>query len=221
MNEIEVTGDGSHTLFVPDLQEHYHSTFGAITESEHVFIRHGLQAINKDPVTILEIGFGTGLNSFLTYIESQQNKKSIQYYAVEKYPLETEIIDSLNYPAILSRSGSDSDVFKQMHDSEWDKNITLATGFTLMKIKTDLKIFKPDFSYDLIFFDAFAPEKQPEMWTKEIFENLYDPLWPGGILVTYCAKGNIKRLLKQTGFQVEILAGPPGKRHMIRATKAG
>ena len=219
MNEIEATGDGSHTLFVPGLQEHYHSTYGAITESEHVFIRHGLQAINKDPVTILEIGFGTGLNSFLTYIESQQNKKSIQYYAVEKYPLEIEIIDSLNYPAILSRSGSDSDVFKRIHDSEWDNNITLATGFTLMKIKTDLKIFKPDFSYDLIFFDAFAPEKQPEMWTKEIFENLYDPLWPGGILVTYCAKGNIKQLLKQTGFQVEILAGPPGKRHMIRATK--
>jgi tRNA U34 5-methylaminomethyl-2-thiouridine-forming methyltransferase MnmC len=219
MNEIKLTEDGSSTLYVPDLDEHYHSIFGAITESRHVFIQHGLHCMARDPVIIFEVGFGTGLNALLACLHAQRYNRTVLYYAIEKYPLEDSVIALLNYSGQTAEKDSAGPVFSLLHKAEWNVRTIITPGFTLFKIKEDLTNYVPFFRYDLIFFDAFAPEKQPEMWTKKIFENLYLPLNPGGFLVTYCAKGQIKRLLKETGFRVEILAGPPGKRHMIRATK--
>ncbi len=219
MNEIKLTRDGSSTLYVPELDEHYHSAFGAVTESRHVFIQHGLQSLQRDPVTIFEVGFGTGLNALLACRYAQKNNLTVRYYALEKSPPEESLIESLNYVEQTGGEDRFSRAFSLMHGAAWGIMTDITPFFSLCKINDDLTVFKPGFRYDLIFFDAFAPGKQPEMWTKEIFENLCLPLSPGGILVTYCAKGEVKRLLKQTGFRVEVLAGPPGKRHMIRAWK--
>jgi tRNA U34 5-methylaminomethyl-2-thiouridine-forming methyltransferase MnmC len=219
MNEIVITGDGSTTVYVPGLNEHYHSIHGAVAESRHVFIQNGLHYLNKNPITIFEVGFGTGLNAFLSYQYSQHFNREVNYYALEKYPLDNKIVSCLNFPAILAASVSDRAIYIMMHTTGWGKRIALTPCFTLCKILADLTVFCPDFNYDLIFFDAFSPDRQPEMWTGEVFEKLFNHLFPDGILVTYCAKGSIKRLLKSTGFQVETLAGPPGKREMIRASK--
>jgi len=221
MNEIKMTGDGSTTLYVPGLNEHYHSVFGAVTESKHVFIQNGMHKLHKNPVIIFEVGFGTGLNALLACLDAQEHKRAVIYYAIEKYPVEDSLIAALNYAKYTATKDTDINIFTLIHRAEWGSKTAITPYFSLYKMKGDLTYYKPGIRYDLIFFDAFAPDKQPEMWTKEIVENLYDSLCTGGILVTYCAKGQIKRLLRQTGFQVEILAGPPGKRHMIRATKAG
>ncbi len=219
MNELRITSDGSHTLYSNTFREYFHSIFGAITESQHVFINNGLHYLKKNPVTIFEIGFGTGLNAYLTLLYALKNKQSVIYYAIEKYPLEAHDILSLNYTNILATESHEDEIFMQLHAAEWGKLIEIKSNFSIFKIKGDATLFLPDFYFDLIYYDAFAPEKQPEMWTYEIFRRLYGKLNQGGILVTYCVKGDVKRALKKAGFNIEKLPGPPGKREVLRAVK--
>ncbi|MCK4664511.1 MAG: tRNA (5-methylaminomethyl-2-thiouridine)(34)-methyltransferase MnmD [Bacteroidales bacterium] len=214
--KIIITEDGSNTLFVPSLNENYHSSYGAIQESRHIFINTGFLSVKKTNINIFEIGFGTGLNALLTYIEASKNNQKTYYETIELYPLEHEIIKALNYPQILTPL--EKDVFFKIH-STWNEEIEISDFFTIKKIKADLIDFKFDKQFDLVYFDAFSPEVQPEMWTKEIFEKIFKQLNINGVLTTYSAKGSVKRILKETGFKIEKLSGPPGKREIIRATK--
>lgn len=218
--QIELTADGSHTLFVPELNEHYHSTNGAIQESTHVFIQTGLSACKKDVINVFEIGFGTGLNAFLTLLNIKETQLSIYYTGVEAYPLPDSIINNLNY--IENHSPEEQSLYFRLHDADWNIESEILPNFHLTKINADFTQF--DFSViknplDLIYFDAFAPDKQTEMWSQEIFDQLYAVTNHQGILVTYCAKGIVRRMMQQAGYIVERLPGPPGKREMLRATK--
>ena len=196
---------------------------GAIRESLHVFIQAGLnQAPATDTsVAILEMGFGTGLNALLTLMEAEAFKKKIVYTAIELYPLEPEQINTLNYCEQLDRKDL-KQVFEILHTSAWEKDISITDHFTLHKSGTDLLKFEPPRSgqhFHLIYFDAFAPTVQPQLWTSNVFEKLFALLSPGGLLVTYCSKGDVRRAMQAAGFTVEKLAGPPGKREMVRAWK--
>lgn len=213
------TADGSHSLYVKELNEHYHSIHGAIQESKHVFIEAGLNYfLKKNPknISILEIGFGTGLNAFLTYLRSKEGTIPIHYTALEPFPINTELVNELNYAKFLD---SEQNIFNSIHTCDWGKDISLSENFALHKIKDSLQ--ETDFTkqFDLIYFDAFGPRVQPELWTENIFEKIYAVTKTMGCLVTYCAKGEVKRNLKKVGFIVESLQGPPGKREMIRAAK--
>ncbi|MBB6609845.1 tRNA (5-methylaminomethyl-2-thiouridine)(34)-methyltransferase MnmD [Pontibacter sp. Tf4] len=219
--EIRQTKDGSNTLYVPELNEHYHSVHGALQESQHVFIKHGLEHAleQKRDVKILEIGFGTGLNAILTLPFALAQQAFIQYDTLEKYPLTAEVVEQLHFEQFILNPEL-LDYFKKMHAAPWNVPADLSPYFTLQKIHETLEEFcPPDAYYDVIYFDAFAPEKQPELWTKEVFAKLYKAVRPGGALVTYCAKGAFKRNLKAAGFTVEALPGPPGKREMTRGTR--
>ncbi|MFZ5553839.1 MAG: tRNA (5-methylaminomethyl-2-thiouridine)(34)-methyltransferase MnmD [Bacteroidota bacterium] len=211
------TIDGTVTLYVPALNEHYHSVHGAMQESMHVFIRAGLleAAKTKKELQIFEMGFGTGLNALLTWRWAQMNALNIHYTSVEKFPLEKTVIDSLNYA-----EKDETVFFEQIHSAEWNKQSVIAGNFNLQKKLGDIsEINFPQKSFDVIYFDAFAPRVQPELWTDEIFGKMFSLLNPAGILVTYCAKGEVKRSMKRAGFEVETLAGPPGKREMTRGRK--
>ena len=215
------TEDGSHSLYVNDLDEQYHSKHGAIQEGKHVFIEAGLKHVashNNSPIRILEIGLGTGLNSFLTLIESEKLNLPIHYTALEAFPLELDLITELNYVECLNEERI-KNKFIQIHSSDWEKEISLSELFCIHKIKGTLQEVQFDETYHLIYFDAFGPAVQPEMWTEEIFNKLYSALKPNGCLFTYCAKGEVKRTLKKVGFTVAALPGPPGKREMVRAIK--
>jgi len=218
--KLVITGDGSTSLFIPDLDEHYHSIHGAIQESIHVFINAGLIPIlaTKDEIQILEIGFGTGLNALLTGIESRNHTTSIQYTSIEKYPVSPEFINHLNFCTLLDIPNC-RDLFMKIHGSEWEKMTNIEHNFFLNKIKSDFKEIKFKDTFDLIYFDAFAPSAQPELWTEEIFRIMYNALKKNGILVTYCAKGIVKRTMKSVGFEVIALPGPIGKREMTKAIK--
>ena len=211
--EIIITKDGTHSLYIPKINETYHSVHGAISESMHVFIKNGLNHHTQKNLNILEIGFGTGLNALLTFIHS---KKKIQYNTLEPYPITEDVYKMLNYSKLIT---SDEETFLKLHSSDWERNVSLFRNFNLQKTKTKLQDFESSEKFDIIYFDAFAPEKQPEMWTKEVFEKCYKTLDSEGFLVTYCAKGVVKRTLKSVGFEIENLKGPPGKREMIRANK--
>ncbi|MEI7420642.1 MAG: tRNA (5-methylaminomethyl-2-thiouridine)(34)-methyltransferase MnmD [Prolixibacteraceae bacterium] len=217
--EITRTLDGSDTLYLADLDEHYHSTFGAIQESMHVFIHSGFDFCQRTEICILEIGLGTGLNCFLTWMAGRDSGRSVQYFAVEKYPLPTDIVEHLNYGEPYTPS--ESIIFSSLHTCEWECDVQIANRFMFHKIEADL--VNLNFSelpqIDLIYFDAFSPEKQPELWNLSIFETLFSKMRPNGILVTYCAKGYVRRHLQAAGFTVERIPGPPGKREMIRAIK--
>jgi tRNA U34 5-methylaminomethyl-2-thiouridine-forming methyltransferase MnmC len=217
--ELKISGDGSHTLFVPGLNERYHSVFGAVTESRHIFIEAGYRFILnkiKNPV-ILEIGLGTGLNSLLTFIESTLSGNSVAYTAIEPYPLESDIISRLNYPQMIPFNGAE-EFYKKIHTSAWNRQIHLAANFTLIKLNTTLEEYEPDLQmFDLVYFDAFGPEAQPEMWTLDVFKKMASCLKSGGVLVTYSTKGTVKRNLKEAGFSLEKLPGPAGKREILRA----
>lgn len=206
------TGDGTATLFVPSLNEHYHSIHGAVRESLHVFIHAGLQEVNKDEIQILEVGFGTGLNALLTLSLTQ---KPIIYHAIEFHPLSNEIIQGLNY----AENDHDQSMWNLIHEVPWEDEYKINELFRIKKIQVDLLLFNSNEKYDLIYFDAFGPNVQPELWTKEIFKKMFDLLNPNGILVTYSAKGELKRNLKECGFEVETLPGPPGKREMTRGRR--
>lgn len=215
---IEITNDGSPTLYVPELDEHYHSVKGAATESRHIFINMGLHHCTLNEVNILEIGFGTGLNAFLTLLDADAHKRRIRYTGLELYPLGEECLRQLDYPAQICPERS-ADYYR-MHRTPWEEEAALTPFFSLRKLKTDFTQWQPDMRFQLVYFDAFAPEKQPAMWTPELFERLYQCLDEGGILTTYCAKGVVRRMLQGAGFTVERLPGPPnGKREILRATK--
>ena len=217
--EIIITADGSHTVAIPDLHVMYHSRHGAIQESVHVFIEAGLRyVINQSSiqsVKIFEMGFGTGLNAFLSAIEAEKQQRKIQYTAVEQYPISPEEVAGLNYPETLQHHN----LFTALHQSPWNENVNISDSFTLRKEKTSLFNFSTNQLFNLIYYDAFAPPAQPELWTVEVFQKLFALLAPGGVLVTYCSKGDVRRAMIAAGFTVTKLPGPKGKREMLRAEK--
>lgn len=219
--ELKITGDGSHTLFVPELKEHYHSVFGAIAESRHIFLEAGLKYIRKrlDNIKILEIGFGTGLNALLTYIELKNSPCSVEYTTIELYPLQEDVYSKLNFDEMLKYPGS-PEFFLSLHQSPWNVPVHLTSAFSLQKINISLQDYQPEKeAFDLVYFDAFGPGIQPEMWTEEVFIKMASGLKRDGVLVTYSTKGTVKRNLKSTGFRIEKLPGPQGKREILRAIK--
>ncbi|MCD8448398.1 tRNA (5-methylaminomethyl-2-thiouridine)(34)-methyltransferase MnmD [Tenacibaculum dicentrarchi] len=213
--EIIITSDGSTTIYLPDWDEQYHSKHGAIQEAYHVFIKNGLALQTKPTISILEIGFGTGLNSFITFLE---NSRKINYVGVEAYPVVAQEVAKLNYVAELKAEKYQA-VFDKMHDFSWDKKHEITSTFSLTKRQQFFKDIDDKEAFDLIYFDAFAAEHQPDLWTEAIFEKMFEALNENGVLVTYCAKGSVRRAMQAVGFTVERLAGPPGKREMLRATK--
>lgn len=216
--KLEQTADGSFTLYVPELDEHYHSVKGALTESQHIFIDMGLKHSQATNPYILEIGLGTGLNCFLTYLTSKETGQAIHYTGIERFPLSEKVIDQLDYATLIGKG--EKEIYQAIHQAAWNKEVPLSPHFSLHKIEGDFTQYSFLGKYDLIYFDAFAPEKQPEMWEQPLFDMLYELLNPGGILTTYCAKGVVRRMLQAAGFTVERLAGPPGgKREILRATK--
>ncbi len=217
--EIIETLDGSQTLYVGELDEHYHSTFGAIQESQHVFIQAGFQRCLQSDIRVLEIGFGTGLNCYLTLLAGLGSGKKVWYNGIEKFPLPEEVCEKLKFTYHFPNS--DPEWFPLIHQAQWNGDAEIHPQFILHKIESDLLSLDWDklTFVDLVYFDAFSPEKQPELWSPSIFEKIIDRMNPNGILVTYCAKGVVRRTLQSVGFVVERIPGPPGKREMIRATK--
>lgn len=212
--ELQLTADGSHTIFIPEIDEHYHSVNGAIQESLHVFIEAGLRQLDKDVIHVFEIGFGTGLNAFLTALETLANPSlRVIYYTVEQYPLDMDLVRKLNYGT------SQPALFQKLHEVEWEVLQPITDRFSLFKIRGDSNSCVLPEGIDLVYFDAFAPDKQPEMWNQEIFEKLYNRMNINGLLTTYCAKGVVRRMMKEAGYSVERIPGPPGKREMLRARK--
>lgn len=214
-----ITKDGSPTIAVPGMNVMYHSIHGAIRESKHVYIDAGLSDdLASDSPALLEMGFGTALNALLTLIEAERLQKKIHYTTLELYPLEREQVQQLNYCRHLSRPDLQP-LFERMHDCEWEKDIIISPFFILHKKNISLIDFQSTHSYDVIYFDAFAPSAQPELWTQEIFEKLGPMMRNGGILVTYCSKGIVRRAMQAAGLMVEKRKGPPGKREMLRGRK--
>ena len=212
--QIILTEDGSHTLYVPEINESYHSIHGAIQESLHVFVEAGLNHCVKNNIRVLEVGFGTGLNAFLTCLASKN--KHIDYVGIEKNPLPEECRKSLNYGNFY---GDAADIFEKIHAAEWGPPFPITANFTLCKLQGDfLSLPLPD-KYDVIFYDAFSPEKQPELWTETAFQKLFNHSSNGGIATTYCAKGAVRRAMQAAGYTVERLAGFNGKREMLRMIK--
>ncbi len=219
--ELKITGDGSHTLYVPGLKEHYHSVFGAINESRHIFIEAGLNHLSHKikKINILEIGFGTGLNALLTYIESERNKLVINYTSIELYPLNEDVFSRLNYAEQIHYKDVD-EIFNKLHYSPWDHEVFISDCFILKKLKISILNYIPaNQHFDLVYFDAFGPDVQPEMWTPDVFKKMASCLKKQGVLVTYSTKGTVKRNLSAAGFSLEKLPGPAGKREILRAVK--
>lgn len=216
--EIIITGDGSVTIHLPDMKESYHSKFGAIREAYHVFIQNGLALTKGQPVAVLEIGFGTGLNAFITYLEALKSGQQIHYTGVEAYPVAVEEAMQLNYVTELNAINHMA-VYEQMHRSGWEQPVVLPGNFTLVKQHKFFQDITDEGLYDLIYFDAFGYHAQPELWSEEIFAKMYKALKPNGILVTYACRTVIKNAMKAAGFSTEKLPGPPGKREMLRGYK--
>lgn len=214
------TNDGSNSLFQTEIGETYHSQFGAITESEHVFISNGLLDLNNEnpEINILEIGFGTALNALLTLAGSKKNHR-IHYTAIEKFPVQSELVMQLKYCERIDLQPFES-AFLKMHNCDLGKEVPITETFYLTKLQTDIESYSPQSEqFDLIYFDAFSPNVQAELWKTEIFRRMFFGLKHGGNLVTYCAKGIVKEAMREAGFVVKRLAGPPGKRHMVKAIK--
>jgi tRNA U34 5-methylaminomethyl-2-thiouridine-forming methyltransferase MnmC len=218
--EFLVTGDGSLTIHLPEWNEQYHSRHGAIAEAKHVFLKNGLDHIldysSARPLRILEVGFGTGLNALLTMIASESKQVSIDYTAVEAYPVPIPEINKLNYPLLLKFPAP---TFQKFHTSPWESAEEIAPYFALTKQKKFFSEIKETDKFHLIYFDAFGARVQPELWTELVFKSMYNALVSEGVLVTYAAKGSVRRAMQAVGFFVERLPGPPGKREMLRATK--
>ncbi len=218
---IITTADGSKTIRLEEWNEQYHSVHGALQESMYVFIdqgyRHVLSAHNPGTTQILEIGLGTGLNALLTLIDSDKNSNRVEYVGVEAYPPSLEEIKALNYPELTDVSYSDK--FLKLHTSLWEEPIRISEDFVLTKHKMRFSQINFTDRFDLLYFDAFGYRVQPELWSESIFKIMRQALKPKGVLVTYSSKGDVRRILEHLGFYVERLTGPPGKRHMLRATK--
>ena len=215
--KLIVTDDGSHNLYVPGIDEHYHSRFGAITESRHIFINAGLASLPPGDTSILEVGFGTGLNALLTAMHAGKEKIRVSYTSLEKYPLDVEVISRLNYGSMAGEEGQE--LLTAIHTAPWNSTAAITGWFTLEKRLTDLTTEDPAGIYDLVYFDAFGPDKQPEMWSETVMRRIAAVTHPGSVFVTYSAKGDLKRMLRSLGFEVKLLPGPPGKRVITRAVK--
>lgn len=220
--EIVKTADGSSTIFIPEWKEHYHSIHGAIQEAQHVFIKMGFHKVMErddlQQISILEIGFGTGLNAMVTWKAALGSTVSIDYTGVEAYPVSSEEIRKLNYAEELIEKSA-SQIFEKIHYIPWEQKAEITEQFSLTKQQKFFHEINDINKYDLIYFDAFGARVQPDLWTEEIFSLMYKSLKVGGILVTYAAKGSVRRAMLQVGFQVEKLPGPPGKREMLIAAK--
>lgn len=236
--EVIITADGSKTIHLVEWNEHYHSVHGAIQEANHVFIKYGLlffvntflrthtvtsSEVEKPPnlinnqMSILEIGFGTGLNAFITMLEAEKLDVRINYVGVEAYPISLKEIEALNYSDLLD--GNKNDEFEKIHQVSWEEKHPITLNFSLTKQKKFFSEIKDKEQFELIYFDAFGASHQPELWTEDIFQKMYDALKHNGILVTYSAKGSVRRAMIAVGFNVEKMPGPPGKREMLRARK--
>lgn len=235
MVEFQVTEDGSHTLFSEMAGQTYHSSHGAVQESRHIFISQlsiksqqlevsEQELIEKSSLSVLEIGFGTGLNALLTAQWARENGVRVEYTSIELYPLGEEVYCGLNYGRLLG----DEELFLRLHEAEWDVGfVPVVENFVIRKCKSDIVEWLRNAQctmhnvqlFDVVFFDAFSPDAQPELWTEEVFRNVYALMKMGGVLTTYCAKGDVRRAMLAAGFRVEKLAGPPGKRHILRAGK--
>ena len=216
--EIIQTLDGSTTIHLKEWDECYHSKHGAIQEAQHVFIKNGLSLFPNQSVSILEIGFGTGLNAFITFLESSKLNQSINYVGVEAYPVNAFEVLAMNYVDELNANHQQI-IFEQMHEGKWDEQFELDSHFILTKRKQFFDEIDDFQQFDLIYFDAFGYRVQPELWSTAIFKKMYEALRPEGKLVTYAARGVVKRSMIEVGFTVEKLPGPPGKREMFRASK--
>jgi len=215
---LRKTSDGSDTLYSTEMNESYHSLNGAIQESRHIFIEAGLHQVKRQNIRIFEVGFGTGLNALLTWDEARKNSLNVKYDAIELFPVTDAMTESLNYPAFGPNLPADA--FIRLHNTPWNREEALESDcFYLNKIQGDFTNFIFTDKYDLVYFDAFAPDKQPEMWEENIFLKIFNALNDTGILVTYSAKGEVRRRLLRCGFNVERIPGPPGKREMLRAEK--
>ncbi|MEX1191833.1 MAG: tRNA (5-methylaminomethyl-2-thiouridine)(34)-methyltransferase MnmD [Brumimicrobium sp.] len=216
--KIVDTGDGSKTIHLPEWNESYHSKHGAVQEALHVFIESGLKQIRKTEIQILEVGFGTGLNCLLTLITAKKLNKNIIYTGLEAFPVSTDELSQLAYESLPEVKDYKQE-FLKIHEASWEELVDISPTFKLEKVEQKLNNFNPQkISFDLIYFDAFGPRVQPEMWTLEIFKKLFYAMNSNGILVTYCAKGQVRRDLIEAGFQVEKIPGPPGKREMLRGS---
>lgn len=216
--ELHRTKDGSFTLHSAALDEPYHSLHGALQESRHVFLQAGFHALRKPVLDLLEVGLGTGLNALLTWIEADARNIQVRYTALEPYPLPEETLAALGYADLVGAPERTQGLLRMMTapTAEWAK---ASDHFTLRRLDVSALEFDGSEAYDLIYFDAFGPATQPELWTLPVFERMHRALRPGGILVTYCAKGDVRRAMQAAGFQVERLPGPPGKREMMRARR--
>ena len=216
--KIITTGDGSTTIHLEDWDEQYHSKHGAIQEAYHVFIKNGLSLLSNSEISILEIGFGTGLNAFVTFLEGNKNNLVIDYHGVEAFPISKTELRQLNYVKELQAEDFKKN-FERMHACPWEESFPISEEFYLHKQQKKFEEIDDKLLFDIVYFDAFGARVQPELWTVTIFEKMFLALKPQGILVTYAAKGSVRRAMQAVGFTVERLPGPPGKREMLRATK--
>lgn len=230
--QLETTEDGSLTLYTPRFGEHYHSTHGAVQESAHIYLGLGLRQRLEEwteaegaALRCFEVGFGTGLNALLSWMEAERRHRLIHYYSIERYPIPAKLYRQLHYELstadALSTAGGAEDshsALMRLHEAAWDEDVTLSRYFVLHKISGDLNTLPFPSALDLVYYDAFSPESQPELWHEELFAQLRRCCRPGAILTTYCAKGEVRRRLERSGFSVERLPGPPGKREVLRAT---
>lgn len=214
---ITRTADGSDTLYVPEIDEHYHSIYGAVRESEHIFVKNGFDFCKSDPVEIFEIGFGTGLNAFLTAIRNLSSGRKVHYTTIEKFPLPVTLTDSLNHKDFATDECKE--MLSRILKCKWNSWQEICNNFFLKKIEGDIITDSITGKFDLVYFDAFGPDKQPEIWSEDIFTRISDMVKENGILVTYTVKGEIKRRLNRNRFSVSLLPGPPGKRQVLRAVK--
>ena len=213
-----LTDDGSSTIYIPEMDENYHSSHGAIQEARHVFLKNGLETLAQKGISVFEMGFGTGLNALLTAQFSMRHHIKIKYHGIEAFPVEMAMVDTLNY---VEKIDPDlATVFSKMHQCDWGSTEVISDCFSLLKIHQKIEDFIPEMgTIDIVYFDAFGPRAQLEMWETSVLSKMHAMLKPNGILVTYCARGQFKRDLKALGFEVESLPGPPGKREMTRAIK--
>lgn len=214
--ELRLTEDGSHTMYVPELNENYHSINGAFTESKHIFIDAAFNFCKKKDLRVLDIGFGTGLNALLTCVEGSRKNRAVYYHAIEKYPLSMDEVRLLNYNTLLDDFGVS---ILEIHNTPWEETCQIFPGFFLHKERSDIRKIKAEGLFDVIYFDAFSPDIQAKLWSPEVFKKIATLTAPGGILTSYSVKGDVKRALLAAGFIVEKIPGPYGKRVILRAIK--